>query len=744
VTERTENQPAGSTEKIGQGPNAEWERILSAVVVTGTLFAAIAFVPGFALAVQESRWAVAVLNCSVLLCGLALLLFRNAAYVLRASIALLLVYAVGFYLCFSYGLLSGGPFWIFAFGVMSGLLLGLRAAIVAVCVNLGTLLALGWWFTAGPGGGEFPFFKSTLRAIAAGGSFLLMNTVAAFSCAVLIRRLRVLALEEKGIARSLQQEKERLLEAKTALEKEIQRREETEERLKKSEARYRLLAENVSDVIWTTDMTLRPNYVSPSIQRSRGYTPGEMMQLSLEEQLTPESLKVAQRVFLDELLLEQTGSADPYRSRTTELEFRCKNGSTTWSEQKVSFIRDAQGKAEGLLGVGRNITERRRAETERKDLEARLHEAKKMESIATLARGVAHQFNNALSVISMSLDGLEMEIGKQGGAADYLSKMRATYERMSRLTDQLLAYARGGKYRVKSIPMGELIETGLAIVLHSLKPAVRLEKHIPAGLWSVEADVTQMHMAMSALLSNASEAIEGEGEIRVHCANVDLKERVPEPDLGLDPGRYVRLEVEDTGVGMDDEARRRVFEPFFTTKFHGRGLGMAAVFGIVKNHGGSISVDSAPGQGTRVRLYLPAVETRPLPSPEVPSRAEAGVQTNLLVEDERMLLDLTKTALERYGYAVLEAATGQEAVSKAMAFAGPIHAAIVDLMLPDMDSREVFRSIKKARPDMGVLIISGHSADGPVLDLLKEGAGAFLQKPFTMEALSQKLGLLKS
>jgi PAS domain S-box-containing protein len=538
-----------------------------------------------------------------------------------------LVYAVSLYICVFYGLLSGGPFWLFAFGVMSGLLLGLRAAIIAVCVNLGTLLALGWWFAAGPGEGDFPFFKSTLRAVTAGGSFLLMNMVAAFSSAVLIRRLHVLALEEKSISKSIEQEKDKLLEAKTALEGEILRREETEKRLKESETRYRLLAENVSDVIWTADMTLRPNYVSPSIERIRGFTPAEAMQLTLEEQLIPESLSVAQQIFLEELTLEQTGGGDPYRSRTMELEFRCKDASTIWSELKVSFIRDEQGKAEGLLGVGRNITERRRAETERRDLEAKLQEAKKMEAIATLARGIAHQFNNALSVISMSLDGLEMEIGKQGGAADYLSKMRATYERMSRLTDQLLAYARGGKYRVKAIPMRELIESGLAIVLHSLKPTIRLEKNIPSGLWSVEADVTQMHMALSAILSNASEAIEGEGEIRVSCTNLEVQDSRQEAGLELHPGRYVRIEVEDSGVGMDDEAKHRIFEPFFTTKFQGRGLGMAAVFGIVKNHGGFIGVDSAQGKGTNVRLYLPAVEQSLPPDKEVLSGADAGAQT---------------------------------------------------------------------------------------------------------------------
>jgi PAS domain S-box-containing protein len=716
------------------------ERILFGLVGTGVLLSAIAFVPGFFVAVKEGLWVMLLLNIGALIGGLALLTFRGVSYRIRASAALGVIYVVALYLLVFLGPLSGGPIWLFTFGIMSGLLLSLRAAIIGVWINTVTLAVLGWLFYSGYLGKGLPFFESTLRAVAAGGNFIFMNAAAAVSCALLIRGLHVIASKEQSISQSLEHEKAQLVEAKKRLEEEIASREETERLLRDSEHRYRLLAENVSDVIWTLRLdTMRFDYISQSVLRARGFTPEEAMELSLEKTLAPQFLENVTRALAEELARDGQEGVDPNRCRTMELQQLLKDGSPAWAEATMTFIRNDEGRPVEILGVTRDIRERKRSEEEKKKLEARLEEARKMEAIANLAGGVAHQFNNALNVITLSLDGLKMDLPGDERTGQYVIGMQGSAERMSRLTNQLLAYARGGKYRPTIVPMGELMVATLPLVKHTIRASIRLDKKIPDGLWSVEVDETQIQMALSAILANASEAIEGDGIIEISCRNEEVTGQGKEGDSEVRPGRYVVLAVADNGKGMDEQTRRKVFDPFFTTKFQGRGLGMSAVYGIVTNHGGSILVDSAIGKGTTVQIYLPCVEEHPRPAIGAKIESEEKSKTILLVEDEDMLMGLLRTSLERFGYRVLEAPTGKEAVNEARTFEGIIHLAILDMVLPDIDSREVYRTVKEIRPDMKVLLMSGYSVDGPAQDLLGAGAEGFLQKPFTLDTLSEKL-----
>ena len=716
------------------------ERILLGVVGTGVLLSAVGFVLGLLLAVKESLWGVLLVDSSALVCGFALLLFRGTAYRFRASVALGVIYGVALYFLASLGPLSGGPIWLFTFGVMSGLLLGLRAAVVGIWVNTVTLLVLGWSYHSGHLGKGIPFFETTLRAMAAGGSFVLMNAVAAISCALLIRGLHVIAKKEQSISQSLDHEKSQLMVAKKRLEEEVNARRETEKLLRESEQRYRLLAENVSDIIWTLNLdTMRFSYVSQSVLRARGFTPEEAKSLSLDKTLAPQSLENAARILAEELAREGQGGVDPNRSRTLEIQQLHKDGSYAWAEATMTFIRNDEGRPVEILGVTRDIRERKRAEEEKKRLGTRLQEAQKMEAIANLAGGVAHQFNNALNVITLSLDGLAMELRPDQPTGPYIKGMLAAAEKMSGLTNQLLAYARGGKYQPTVIQMDELMAATLPLVKHAIQDSVRLEQDVPEGLWSVEVDEIQIQMALAAILANASEAIEGGGKIQIGCRNEEVTGQGGRPDSETEPGRYVVLSVADNGRGMDQETKAKVFDPFFTTKFQGRGLGMSAVYGIVRNHRGYISIDSAPGTGTTVQIYLPCVEEHPRQAASAKVEAQAEFKTVLLVEDEAMLMGLLRTSLERRGYRVLEAPTGRKAVDQAGTFDGVIDVALLDMVLPDMDSREVYRKVKAIRPDMKVLLMSGYSVEGPAEDLLGIGAQAFIQKPFTLEALSEKL-----
>ncbi|MBW1763782.1 MAG: response regulator [Deltaproteobacteria bacterium] len=373
--------------------------------------------------------------------------------------------------------------------------------------------------------------------------------------------------------------------------------------------------------------------------------------------------------------------------------------------------------------------------SERKRIEAQLRQAQKMESIATLAGGIAHQFNNALSVITGNIELLKMSSPEDNDNAEYTEPIKNAAYRMAHLTSQLLAYARGGKYNPKTMSLSAFIEDTLPLIRHSINPEILMESNLPQLNYNIEADFTQMQMVLSALVSNAAEAIEGKGCIRITSAIEDIVDH----HAHLEPGCYACLSVEDDGKGMDEGIKNRMFEPFFTTNFQGRGLGMAAVYGIIQNHGGWISVDSELEKGTLVQLYLPAVEAVEKGMKEKESQLEEGSGTILIIEDEDMILEVCRTMLEKLNYRVLEARTGEEAINIVRTFDGDIDLSILDIGLPDMDGDKLYPLLKEARTDLKVIVCSGYAIDGPAQGILDAGAQGFIQKPYAFGMLSDKL-----
>ena len=378
--------------------------------------------------------------------------------------------------------------------------------------------------------------------------------------------------------------------------------------------------------------------------------------------------------------------------------------------------------------------------TEQKELEWRLQQAQKMESIAKLAGGIAHQFNNALFVITATTDLLEMQVPNDEMTSEYFDSIKKSTGRMAQLTRQLLAYARGGKYEVKDISLSVLVRNTLPLLQHTLDPSIYVEMNLPDDISKTKGDLTQLVMVLSILLSNAAEAIESEGHIKIACRNELITKEDAKAFPGLLPGPYVSLTVEDNGRGMNEEIKRRVFEPFFTTKFLGRGLGLAAAYGIVKNHGGWISIESQPDRGTSVCIYLPAVRgVEKKKAQRVHKEPLKGTGTILLIEDELAVIETLRKLLERLGYNVLEAKTGKEAIRLTRAYDGEIDLAILDVFLPDMNGNKIYPLLKEFRPNLKVLVFSGYSLDGPAQEILDAGAHGFLQKPVSIEVLSQKL-----
>ncbi len=374
-----------------------------------------------------------------------------------------------------------------------------------------------------------------------------------------------------------------------------------------------------------------------------------------------------------------------------------------------------------------------------KRVEKRTAELNKIKAINTLAGGIAHQFNNALSGITGNIDLIEMDLPDNENMAGYIRQMKGSADRMTKLTEQLLAYARGGKYQAETISLNAFVENVLPLIQHGIDHRIKIETDLLTDVLNINADPVQMQMIFSAILTNASEAIEGEGRIRISIRGAEIDDEFVKYHSALKPGYHACLEVDDNGKGMDNEIRSKIFEPFFTTKAPGRGLGMAAAYGIVKNHNGWISVYSEAGRGTVVRIYLPAIEA-PAKIPATPKRAlpqDSG--TILLVEDEEIVRDVSRALLERLGYHVLAAVNGQEAVNIAKSYDENIDLALLDIILPDIEGKEVYPQLMEARPNLKVIVCSGYSIDGPARQILDAGAQGFIQKPFNLSALLEKL-----
>ena len=502
-----------------------------------------------------------------------------------------------------------------------------------------------------------------------------------------------------------------------------------EQALKESEEKFRLISEqSLMAIVMIQDDRIK--YANQAYLAMTGYTWEEITNWTVGD--------TAQLIYPDDrpFVMEQgrkkaagitDGVVIHYSYRGVS-----KSGEVRWIDQYSKTI-TYRGKPADLMTFI-DIHEQKVAEEE-------LLKAKKMESVGILAGGVAHEFNNALMGVMGSIELLQMDLPEDERRGRHFEAMNESGYRMSRLTDQLLAYAQGGKYQPKDLKLGDFVMETLPILHHDLSPEVRVETHFPKVSY-IKADHAQMQMVLSAILNNSNEAIEDKGLIRITAGNKNVDEDFAKQHPGFKPGDYVCLTIEDDGKGMDEETRDGIFEPFFTTKFQGRGMGMAAVYGIVKNHDGWIYVDSELGKGATVRIYLPAISAESKEQGAVKqSEIEMGTGegTILMIEDEDVVIEVTQAMLEWLGYRVMVAKTGKDAIHITETFDGRIDLAILDIKLPDMGGGKVYPLIMKARPALKVIVFSGYSIEGPARKILDAGAQDFIQKPFSIAALSEKI-----
>lgn len=393
----------------------------------------------------------------------------------------------------------------------------------------------------------------------------------------------------------------------------------------------------------------------------------------------------------------------------------------------------------GAVEIVTDITERKKMEEEKKRLTNQLNQAQKMEAIGTLAGGIAHDFNNLLTGIQGYTSLMLM---KPDPDHDYHEKLKAIEKQVQSgadLTKQLLGFARGRRYEVNPVNMNNAISKSAALFGRT-KKEIRIHEKYARDLWIVEADLGQMEQVFLNLFVNAWQAMPGGGSLYLETQNITLDTSYLKP-YDVTPGPYVKMSVTDTGVGMDELTLQRIFDPFFTTKEMGRGtgLGLASAYGIIKGHGGFINVYSEKGHGTVFNIYLPASE-KALIEPALNVQViQKGTETVLIVDDEKVITEVTGAMLEGLGYRILLAGSGEEAVDIYQAKRDQIDLVIMDMIMPGIGGGGAFDAIRIIHPEAKVILSSGYSMNSMANEILNRGVQGFLQKPFRLSDLSQKI-----
>ena len=517
-----------------------------------------------------------------------------------------------------------------------------------------------------------------------------------------------------------------------AIGRDVTERGKMEQALRESEEKFRLLVNQLPDVIFAINGSMDVLHVSPAVEKVLGYRPDELagrniMDLNL---LVPEYMKKALS-HVNDIMQGHVVSSSVF-------EILDRNGG-----QRIAEVSGApllkEDRVVAVIAVARDITDRVRSENERATLERQLYQSQKMESIGTLAGGIAHDFNNLLMSMQGNTSMMMEDLDPSHPHREYLKSIEIQIRSAASLTRQLLGFAREGLYDAKPVNMNEIMEN-TAFVFARTRKEIRLHRTYATDLWTVEADADQMGQVFMNLFVNAGQAMPEGGDLCLETENVLLDEAYVKPH-GTAPGRYVKISVTDTGVGMDEKTMQRIFEPFFTTKERGKGtgLGLSMVYGITKGHKGFITVSSKPGHGAAFNVYLPASEREIAAGTSTPPGIIPGTGTILLVDDEIQVLHVTQRMLEHLGYEVVAAESGEKAVDLYRERNDTIDLVLLDMIMPGMSGEKVFQLLREMNPKVRVILSSGYDLNGQAMKIAHGGCDGFLQKPVSLDGLSRKI-----
>ena len=518
--------------------------------------------------------------------------------------------------------------------------------------------------------------------------------------------------------------------------RDITRQKRAEDALRESEKRYRSIVENSHDGIVIIDDNFHLEYVNDEICRMMGYGLDELMGVDFRKFLDEESLQYT----VERYQRRQAGENVPPRY---EINFIRKDGTTIRVEASLSIVSTETGERKTIAQL-LDITERKKAAEEKKNLEAQLLQAQKMEAVGTLAGGVAHDFNNLLQAILGYTQMLLLDKEKDSPEFTRLAQIEKAAHRASALTQQLLTFSRKVESELRPLDLNNEVRQVQRILERTIPKMIDIELHLQEEPWTINADPVQMEQVMMNLGVNARDAMPEGGKLVFETENVVLDREYCSTHLGAKEGRYVLLSISDTGQGMDKKNVEHIFEPFYTTKEVGKGtgLGLAMVYGIVKNHGGYIMCYSEWEQGTTFKIYFPVIEAESQLEKRHAVEAElrGGNETILLVDDEESLREMGKEILERFGYRAITVPDGETAVNTYRERGERINLVILDLVMPGMGGKQCLEELLRLYPALKVIIASGYAVNGPTKEALDAGAKGFIRKPYE---LGQMLGAVR-
>lgn len=534
-----------------------------------------------------------------------------------------------------------------------------------------------------------------------------------------------------------------LTRSNSILKKQIEERIHAEEALRKSEEKYRFLAENIEDVIWTLDTDFHYSYVSPVAKKMYGWEPEELIGSEMDKILEPTSCTILQK-FLKEINISENKDYSPPQPAILELEIKHKNGSTIWCEVTISFLSDDISGFTGTMWVARNITERRIAQREREELQEKLERSKKMESLGLLAGGVAHDLNNVLSGIVSYPDLILLDIDEDSPLRERIETIRDSGIKAAEIVNDLLTLTRRGVFSTQVLNLNTLVKEYISSPEYrkmiSYHPEIEVKLILEEDLPNIKGSPTPLKKVIMNLVSNAAEAQVRGGEILLRTSSRYL-DKTLEGYQSIARGEYSVLSVIDSGEGIDPEDLRRIFEPFYTKKVMGRsgtGLGLTVVWGTIEDHKGYIDIISVKNKGTTIDVYIPIcrelIEKRGIP--EEVEEFKGNGEKILVVDDIDYQRRIACAILKRLNYTVISVAGGEEAVSYLKNNTADL--VMLDMIMDNgMDGLETYENILKHNPRQKAIIASGFSETDRVKQAQRLGAGRYIKKPYKLELLGK-------